>query len=130
MCADVADVLDRAMGGCGYSYAEELKEGFITISGGIRIGVAGEYVTDGSEIKTIARPTSLNIRIPHLAEGCSDGVYRALFANKLNSVLIYSRPGCSTTTMLRDLVRRISNEKKCNVLLQDERSQIGRAGAG
>ena len=50
VCADVADVLYRAMGGCVYSYAEELKEGFITISGGIRIGGAGEYVTDGSEI--------------------------------------------------------------------------------
>ena len=130
VCADVADVLYRAMGGCVYSYAEELKEGFITISGGIRIGVAGEYVTEGSEIKTIARPTSLNIRIPHLAEGCSDGVYRALFANKLNSVLIYSRPGCGKTTMLRDLARRISKEKKCNVLVLDVRSEIGGAGAG
>ena len=130
MCADVADVLYRAMGGCVYSYAEELKEGFITISGGIRIGVAGEYVTEGGEIKTIARPTSLNIRIPHLAEGCSEAVYRALFAAGLNSVLIYSRPGCGKTTMLRDLARRISKEKKCNVLVLDVRSEISGAGAG
>lgn len=130
MCADVADVLYRAMGGCVYSYAEELKEGFITISGGIRIGVAGEYVTEGGEIKTIARPTSLNIRIPHLAEGCSNAVYRALFESRLNSALIFSRPGCGKTTMLRDLARRISREKKCNVLVLDVRSEIGGAGAG
>ena len=79
ICMDIAGILNKAMDGCVYSYAEELKQGFITVGGGIRIGVAGEYVTEGGQVKTIARATSLNIRIPHRAEGCSDRVFKAIF---------------------------------------------------
>ena len=46
VCRDVAGTLNRAMGGCVYSHAEELKEGFVTVEGGVRIGIAGEYITE------------------------------------------------------------------------------------
>ena len=116
LCGDVADILFKAMSGCVYSYAEELKQGFITVGGGVRIGVAGEYVTENGDVKTIARATSLNIRIPHRAEGCSNAVYSALFKDGITSVLLFSRPGCGKTTMLRDLTARISREYRINVL--------------
>ncbi len=128
ICGDVVSILNGAMGGCVYSYAEELKQGFITVGGGIRIGVAGEYVTENGQIKTIARATSLNIRIPHRAEGCSSAVYGALLSGGIASVLLFSRPGLGKTTMLRDLTARISREHKINVLVLDARNEIGGAG--
>ena len=128
LCGDVADILFKAMSGCVYSYAEELKQGFITVGGGVRIGVAGEYVTENGDVKTIARATSLNIRIPHRAEGCSNAVYSALFKDGITSVLLFSRPGCGKTTMLRDLTARISREYRINVLVLDARNEIGGAG--
>lgn len=127
VCGGVSETLNKAMDGCVYSFAEELKEGFITVGGGVRIGVAGEYVTESGKIKTITRPTSLNIRIPHVAEGCSKYVYDALFRRNLHSVLLFSRPGCGKTTMLRDLAAKISRGHRVNVLILDVRNEI--AGA-
>lgn len=133
VCGDTSDILASAMNGCVYCYAEELKEGFITLPGGVRIGIAGEYVTDGGRIKTIARPTSLNIRIPHSVCGCSDRIF-PLFADGLKSIMLFSRPGYGKTTMLRDLTMRISRELKVNVLVLDVRNEIsgpcGVAGLG
>ena len=127
ICRGVPEILSNAMGGCVYSYAEQLKEGFITPEGGIRIGVAGEYITQNGRIKTIARPTSLNIRIPHCVTGCSQKIFR-LLSDGLKSTLIFSRPGCGKTTILRDLARTISKSMKLNVLVMDVRSEISGAG--
>lgn len=128
VCTDVNTVLNKAMDGCVYSYAEELKQGFITVDGGVRIGVAGEYVTDNGEVKTIARATSLNIRIPHLVTGCADGIFKCLLGNGLRSILIFSKPGCGKTTMLRDITASISRKFRTNVLVLDSRNEIGGAG--
>lgn len=130
VCTDVTPVLNRAMDGCVYSYAEELKQGFITVGGGVRIGVAGEYVTDSGEVKTIARATSLNIRIPHLVQGCGDVVFKRLLNDGLRSILIFSKPGFGKTTMLRDLTSSISRKFKVNVLVLDSRNEIAGTGEG
>ena len=124
VCGDVAAILGRAMGGCVYSFAEQLRQGFITVEDGVRIGIAGEYVADGGNIKTIARPASLNIRIPHYVCGCADGIYSALFEKELLSTLIFSKPGYGKTTMLRDLAVSISQRRACNVLVLDSRNEI------
>lgn len=130
MCGDVAAILNRAMDGCVYSYAEELKQGFITVEEGVRIGVAGEYVTENKVIKTIARATSVNIRIPHVVQGCSDYIFEKLLKGGVQSVLIFSKPGLGKTTMLRDLIASISREYMKNILVLDVRNEIGGAGAG
>lgn len=124
ICGDVATILNRAMGGCVYSFAEQIRHGFITVNGGVRIGIAGEYVADGGTIKTIARPTSLNIRIPHDVHGCANAVYSALFEKKLLSTLVFSKPGYGKTTMLRDLAVSISQRHACNVLVLDSRNEL------
>ena len=128
VCGDVSPVLNRAMAGCVYSYSEQLRQGFITVDGGVRIGVAGEYVADGGEVKTIARATSLNIRIPHCVCGCSQSVFDLLFKGGICSVLLFSRPGFGKTTMLRDLTQNISRVYRANVLVLDTRNEISGAG--
>lgn len=124
ICPDVAPILNAAMGGCVYSYSEQLKEGFVTLESGIRIGVAGEYVSEGGKVKTIARPTSLNVRIPHDVVGCADTLYDYMSGEGTFSMLLYSKPGGGKTTMLRDLTRQISANNNLNVLVLDVRSEI------
>ncbi|MCD7728441.1 MAG: hypothetical protein LUI60_00820 [Clostridia bacterium] len=130
VCSDTAATLFSAMGGCVYNYAEQLKDGFITVEGGVRIGVAGEYVTENGAIKTIKNAHSLNIRIPHDVKGCSEFVYDRLFGTKLCSVLLYSVPGYGKTTMLRDIVRKISSSYKVNILVLDVRNEISGGANG
>ena len=43
VCSSAEKVLERAMGNSVYSYAEQLRYGFITVDGGIRIGIGAEY---------------------------------------------------------------------------------------
>lgn len=120
--SDVTSVLNAATGGCVYGFTEQMKNGFITVKHGVRIGIAGEYVTEKGVVNTIKNVTSLNIRIPHDIKGCSEYLFKSVFANGIKSTLIFSRPGLGKTTMLRDVARKLSGTM--NVLIFDERGEI------
>lgn len=124
MCVSAAEVLNAAMSGNVYVYSEQLKSGFITVDGGIRIGIAGEYVMQSGEILTVKCVTSLNIRIPHDVIGAADGVYGTVGGEKISNTLIFSPPGFGKTTLLRDLARKISRNTNLSVLIFDERNEI------
>ncbi len=119
---DITPVLNAATGGCVYSYTEQMKSGFITVEHGVRIGIAGEYVTEKGVVNTIKNVTSLNIRIPHDIKGCADYLFKTVFSGELKSTLIFSKPGLGKTTILRDIARKLSRTK--NVLIFDERGEI------
>ncbi len=120
--SDITPVLNAATGGCVYSYTEQMKSGFITVEHGVRIGIAGEYVTEKGVVNTIKNVTSLNIRIPHDIKGCADYLFKTVFSGELKSTLIFSKPGLGKTTILRDIARKLSRTK--NVLIFDERGEI------
>lgn len=124
IASDLASVLNTATDGCVYGYTEQIKNGFITVEHGVRIGIAGEYVSENGRVSTVKSITSLNVRVPHAVNGCSDYVFNCIFNKKIASTLIYSRPGLGKTTMLREIARRLSTEKLRNVLVLDERNEI------
>lgn len=113
-----------------YAYRDELREGYITVPGGHRIGLAGEVVVDEKgKIVTIKYVTFMNIRISHQILGVADTVLPFLFdENILRNSLIISPPGCGKTTMLRDVVRQLSKgnykRKAYKVGVVDERNEI------
>lgn len=128
VCQSAEKVLYAAMEKSVYAYSEQLKRGFITVGGGIRIGIAGEYVMQGGEVVTVKNVTSLNIRIPHDIYGAADGIYSAISGEKLKNTLIFSLPGFGKTTILRDLARTVSLKTHLNVLIFDERHEISAGG--
>lgn len=112
-----------------YAFEEELSKGYLTVAGGHRIGVVGQTVWDGKHVKSMKYFTALNLRIAHEIKGVADKVLPYLYVkDTLKSTLIISPPGCGKTTLLRDLVRKISNGSRehfpQNVSLIDERSEI------
>lgn len=117
-------VINAAADGCIYKYTEQMKSGFITVGHGVRIGIAGEYVTQGGEVKAIDCVTSLNIRIPHVVKGCADGIIKSIFNNGLCNSLVFSEPGLGKTTILRELASTLGTLFSCNVLVFDERNEI------
>lgn len=113
-----------------YAYEDELKQGFITVAGGHRVGVAGQAVLDGAgKLRTIKHIRHLNIRLSHEVKGAADGILTYLYENEmLLNTLIISPPGCGKTTLLRDMIRQISDgnfygKGQC-VGVVDERSEI------
>lgn len=125
ICDNVQKILFNAMEDSVYSYTDQLKYGFVTVCGGVRIGVAGEYVLRDGDVLSIKNATSLNIRIPHDAVGCGKKIFEAVTVSGLKSTLIYSLPGFGKTTVLRDFARLISYMTRKNVLVFDERNELG-----
>ncbi|WP_293977992.1 stage III sporulation protein AA [uncultured Clostridium sp.] len=117
-----------------YAYEEDIRQGFITIKGGHRIGIAGECVMENGEVKTIRNISSINIRISSEVIGCSDQLIKYIYSPKQNRIfntIIISPPKCGKTTILRDISRNISNGMPSlglygrKVVVIDERSEIG-----
>ena len=93
-----------------YAYEEEIKQGFFTIKGGCRIGVCGKTVMEHGKVHTIYPISSLNIRFAHEVKGCSTPILPMIVEQeRLYSTLFLSPPMCGKTTILRDLIRQISN---------------------
>lgn len=120
----VKDIVVRATEYSLYSVNNQLIKGYITIGGGVRLGVCGEIVRDGSAVKTIKNFTSVNVRIPHEVNGCSLTAYSYINDTELRSALIVAPPGAGKTTVLRDLTKNLCREGVKNVLLVDERDEI------
>lgn len=112
-----------------YAYEDEMKQGYLTIPGGHRIGIAGQVVLEHNEVKSMKNISCLNIRISHQIKEVSTNLLSKLYSygDFLNTIII-SPPGCGKTTMLRDIIRQVSNgnsyAKGKTVGLVDERSEI------
>lgn len=107
-----------------YAHLEEIRQGFITIRGGHRIGICGKTVCENGQIKTFREVSSLNFRIAHQIIGLADGIIDAIvIGSEVLSTLIISPPQMGKTTLLRDIVRQISDRGfKCGVA--DDRGEL------
>ncbi len=117
---EIEEVVLKASEYSIYAVNEQIKNGYIALSGGVRIGLCGEVV----EGKTIKNFCSLNIRFPHEVKGCANEAIKYVAKDKgCYNTLIVSPPGCGKTTLLRDLIRQLSQNGN-NVLVADERYEL------
>lgn len=109
-----------------YAFNEEIKQGFVTLNNGVRIGLCGEVVMDKERIKTIKNFSSLNIRFPHLVKNCSLNVLQYLYTREsVLNTLILAPPGAGKTTFIRDLCTHFSDRNIArNITIIDERGEI------
>lgn len=115
-----------------YAVEEELKNGYITLPGGHRVGIAGKTIIECGVVKTIKSITSFNIRIAREIIGAADKVLPFVVNERcrIHNTLILSPPGGGKTTLLRDLIRQLSSGidklhiKGFKIGLVDERCEI------
>ena len=127
---EMCETLEYVGGYSLYAFEEEMKQGFITISGGHRVGIAGKVILDGGTVKSMKNISFINIRLSLQKKGCADAVLRYLLMGRtIYHTLIISPPGCGKTTLLRDIIRQLSDGDERRAGLQvgvvDERSEIG-----
>ena len=121
---DIEECVYRAGNFSVYSVEEQIKQGFLTAKGGVRLGLAGEYVFENGKVLAIRHFTSLCVRIPHEIYGCAREIYDRSMSDRVRHLLIASPPGFGKTTILRDLGRIIAEKTRKNILICDERGEI------
>lgn len=113
-----------------YAYEDELRQGFITVQGGHRVGMAGKIIMEKNEVKAMKHISFINVRLAHQIKGCADLLLPFVAeGDEIRNTLIISPPRCGKTTLLRDIIRQLSDgsggRKGVTVGVVDERSEIG-----
>lgn len=131
--SEVLHILERLCENSIYAYKNQICEGFITIKGGHRVGITGSCVIENGEIINIKYISSLNFRIAREILNCSTSVLKEVLDienDSIYNVIIAAEPGKGKTTILRDIIRRLSNGigelnfKGKTIGVVDERSEI------
>lgn len=130
---EIEEIFHRICENSIYSYQKQISEGYITIRGGHRIGITGSAVIENDKVINLNYISSLNIRIAREKKDSSKEIIQEIINFKENSIyntLIISPPGGGKTTLLRDIIRKISNGieeinfKPKVVGIVDERGEI------
>lgn len=121
--ADLEAVLERATEASVYASEQELSNGFVSVEGGIRLGVCGTAIVSCGRVSGIRDLSSVSIRIPHEIENCGREALDHILSTGLDSTLILSPPGGGKTTCMREYIRVLS-QKGYRVSVADERFEL------
>lgn len=115
----LTDIYMRLCDGAVYAHEWELRQGYIAVAGGIRVGVAGTAVTEDGRVRGVRQITGLCLRLPRHISGCSAGL-RPLMRG---GGLLVGPPSSGKTTLLRDLAVGLAIDGQ-RVVVVDERGEI------
>ena len=111
-----------------HTVLDQICRGYLTAQGGHRIGLCGAAVMRGGEIHGFRDISSANLRIARQVKGAAAPVLDGLCpGGRLTDTLILAPPGLGKTTLLRDLIRSVSEGEGCaplRVSLADERGEV------
>ncbi len=130
---EILSIVEKICENSIYAYKNQICDGYITVQGGHRVGITGTCVIEDGKIINVKYISSLNFRIAREVIGCSNKILPSILDIENKTVfntIIVSPPAKGKTTMLRDIVRQISNGiKEINFVgktvgLVDERGEI------
>lgn len=129
---DIGQTLQLISRNSLYAFEEEMRQGFFTVGGGHRIGLAGQAIMEGGELKALKNISAMNIRLAREIIGAADKImpFVVTSPNRVYNTLVIGPPRSGKTTLLRDLTRQLSsgipalNFSAVQVGLVDERSEI------
>ncbi len=106
-----------------YAVQNTMRQGFITLSGGHRLGLCGTAVERDGEVTTLRDISSMNLRIARQHRGCADSAADFLWTHPRSSLII-GAPASGKTTLLRDLLRQLSDRFLWRICIVDERLEL------
>ncbi|HSW10582.1 MAG TPA: stage III sporulation protein AA [Bacillota bacterium] len=120
----VQDALQLMTRSSAYALEEEFRRGYLSLPGGHRVGMVGRAVLEGGRVRTLRDVAGLNIRLAREVRGAADALVAVVLEDRVpRSLLLLSPPRGGKTTVLRDLVRQVS-DRGYRVGLVDERSEL------
>jgi stage III sporulation protein AA len=113
-----------------YAYENEIKNGYVTLAGGHRVGVCGDVVVEANTISAVRNVHFLNYRFAKEITGCADAYIEEIVSGKrINNTLFVAPPMTGKTTILRDVARCLSL-MGYRVSVVDERREIAACSGG
>ena len=107
---EVAETLQKLCEDSVHTYSETLKEGFVALENGYRIGVCGRAGTSGDSIKSVYGISSLSVRIPRPLKGVAKEIMKLLRSGEqVQSALFYAPPNVGKTTLIRDIAASMTS---------------------
>ena len=120
---DMRALLSRLCDESVHTYGSTINEGYVTLSGGIRIGVCGKAVSDGVRVANVREIGAISVRIPQAITGVSAEILPLILkGQRIYSALFYALPGAGKTTLIRDIAARIGAKRRVAVV--DSRGEI------
>lgn len=124
----LAWILERASRCSVHTVLEQMKNGFVAIRGGHRLGLCGTGVVENGTLVNLRAISSMSLRQAREVKGVARELLPELFEEEqFQNTLILAPPGEGKTTLLRDLVRTISAGENCparRIGLADERGEV------
>ena len=126
---DILETLEKVTENSIYTYEKQIANGFITLPGGHRVGITGNAIIEEGKVINITYISGMNFRIARQIKGCSNFLLSHIYnIEEIKNTLIVGIPGTGKTTILKDLIRNISNGTEnisgVNVGVVDERNEI------
>ncbi|OGO78778.1 MAG: stage III sporulation protein AA [Clostridiales bacterium GWB2_37_7] len=136
--ADIKNAVSLVTNFSMYSFEDDIRNGFVTIDGGHRVGICGKVVLENGKVRTMRDISFVNYRVARQVLGAADKVLNYILSSdhSIYNTLIISPPQCGKTTILRDLIRQISSGipamgyKGRKIGLIDERNEIAACSLG
>ena len=126
--ADLQDCFQRVCGYSVHSCEEQIRQGFLTLNGGHRVGLSGTAVQEDGKIVTLREISSMNFRVARSFPGVSGDFVRRFYGDALPSILLSGAPMSGKTTFLKDVIGALSSGKAGRyrkVAVIDERGELG-----
>ncbi len=125
---DMQDSLVSLCGWAVHSHQRELTDGYISVRGGHRAGIAATAVVEDGKVTAVRDVTSINLRVAREIFGAADVLISRCLAGGLCGVLLIGAPASGKTTILRDLARQLSSGalgRLYKVCIVDESGELG-----
>ncbi|MBE6529416.1 MAG: hypothetical protein E7680_02285 [Ruminococcaceae bacterium] len=106
---EIADLLSSMCEGSLYAYQSRICNGYISLPGGVRVGVCGCATMEGDHLIGVGNVRGLIIRLPHIHRVSATPIVNVLRESKgVGGALIFSPPGAGKTTCLRAAAKEAS----------------------
>ena len=119
---DLLRLLEKATGASFHAAQDSLSDGYVNYRG-IRIGVCGQAALKEGGKSVFRRVSSLAIRIPRECRGICREQIDLLLREGFHNTLVVGPPGAGKTTVLREMIRRLS-DSGFRVGVADERNEL------